>query len=282
MPSCHFLFLLLSLCINCNGDEHLVVIKLANGGTSRPFKVGPLDHNHSVLSPLWPQSLNAPPPENQSEVTGSTEVIWRDMENEEIVEEKDHTTENSVTVKAADYEETNITQSQTSDITKPTTTTATQGTRKSTKISTSTSTTKPTVKISSTTPEQPQTSQGPTSLPPLLPCHQSCLEALNSTYLIPNDNVILNAGSSLTLECQMPLVSDLILEELLWLFHPGGSVEGRCSLTRNKHLHSCPGFQALSETDYNNGTFLKQILTLSGLRANHTGDYMCQVNMISK
>lgn len=78
----------------------------------------------------------------------------------------------------------------------------------------------------------------------------------------------------------MPLVPDLFLEDLLWLFHPGGSPEGRCSLTPHKSLHSCPGFPALSETDYNNGTYLQQVLTLSSLGANHTGDYMCQVKTV--
>lgn len=77
----------------------------------------------------------------------------------------------------------------------------------------------------------------------------------------------------------MSLVPDLTLEEQLWLFHPGGTPEGRCSLTPHESLHLCPGFPAVSETDYNNGTYLRQVLTLSSLGANHTGEYMCQVRV---
>ncbi|MPC08553.1 hypothetical protein E2C01_001143 [Portunus trituberculatus] len=165
-----------------------VVVHLADGGTSRPLLVDPLNHEHPHQAMPEASALNAPPPGIQKEDVGSA---GNHQESHEGRKHNDN-------------------------------------------------------------------------------------KALNSTHLTSSDTLTLSEGSSLTLECHMPLVPELILEDMLWLFHPRGTPEGQCSLTPHKYLHSCAGFPSISETDDRNETFLRQTLAFSDMKTNHTGDYICQ------
>lgn len=282
----HHLVLLLLPLLGC------VAVTLVDGGTSPPPAVSPLSHDHSD-QPLPDASSKNEATSSQAEAAGSVEdhvEAHEKEQNNSTVEENNHTGKENGMIQVTDDGIVNVTQPkpQTSSTSTTTTSTSTR-TSTSTSISTSTSTSttthlvpsaKTTTKVTITTKDQSQNSQAPTTAqPPLHPCHLSCLGALNATHLTPNDSLALSAGSSLTLECQMPLVPELVLVDMLWLFHPGGTPEGRCSLTPHKYLPTCPGSPTLSETDYRNGTFLKQTLTLSDLGTNHTGDYMCQVQV---
>nr|XP_053636871.1 uncharacterized protein LOC128691915 [Cherax quadricarinatus] len=119
----------------------------------------------------------------------------------------------------------------------------------------------------------------PSMAPPELPCHESCIAALNKTILYGDTSLVLSQGSDLTLVCELPLNVSLYRENLIWLFHPNNSPEGQCSLTTQEFLPSCYGFQSIKNTDDRNATFLRETITLSNIQTNHTGQYMCQVQL---
>lgn len=283
--------LLLLPLLGCVTARRWVVVHLADGGTSRPIMVDPLGHEHPDQAMPEALALNAPPPGTQEEDAGSAgnhlDAHEGGGQNDNKVDDNNHAWEGETGMSQDSDEEiindaiqlnltsTSNTLTTTSISTSTTTLTSTTSTSTSTSTTTSTST-----KIAITTANQPENTQTTTNTQqPLQPCHLSCLEALNSTHLTSNNTLTLSAGSSLTLECHMPLVPELILEDMLWLFHPGGTPEGQCSLTPNKYLNSCAGFPSISETDDRNETFLRQTLTFSDLETNHTGDYMCQVQV---
>ncbi|XP_071544943.1 uncharacterized protein [Panulirus ornatus] len=116
-------------------------------------------------------------------------------------------------------------------------------------------------------------------LPPIPYCHQSCLKALNETHMYSNSSLTLSQGSDLTLICELPLNTKFYLVNLVWLFHPDNSPDGQCSLTTQEFISSCQGFQTIKNTDDRNSTLLREIITLSNILVNHTGRYMCQVQM---
>ncbi|KAG7171004.1 uncharacterized protein LOC121863859 [Homarus americanus] len=161
--------------------------------------------------------------------------------------------------------------------------TTSKATSEETKYTTTTSI-KPT-----TTPKEPMSTSyttrvSPTSPltnspPPVLPCHESCLKALNATHLYSNNSLILGQGSDLTLFCELPLDASFYIENLIWLFHPYNSPNGQCSLTTQEFISSCYGFQSVKNTDDRNDTFLRETITLDNIQVNHTGQYMCQVQI---
>ncbi|KAK4306370.1 hypothetical protein Pmani_021800 [Petrolisthes manimaculis] len=295
------IFLLLTWSSQCLTER--VVVNLADGGTSRPILLLPLEHSHDNHGPNIEVALptrRAREQEDPFDIPNPpSETDTGDTQSKDTVPPNSNNNQDVYTEHNADYSEDREEQNGVDDeghLSTPKNpqqeiikTSTMHAPAISTTMNTTTemkqTTTSPLYKTSTPysiiSPSSPKPSLPPTTLttPTPLLCHQSCLNALNATTLYTNQTLTLEQGSDLTLICELPINPSLNVENLIWLFHSLGSPEGQCSLTSQRYLASCPGFTTVTNTDDRNATFLRQVLTLANLRENHTGEYFCQVEV---
>ncbi|ROT63655.1 hypothetical protein C7M84_018459 [Penaeus vannamei] len=269
-----FLFLTLfspktSLC-----QQDIVVLKLADGGTSKPHLLLPL-HDH--IDPEMPIAAPQLSLMHKEEVSDSTQ-------DEEV-------TQASITTlpsgKRSVQQET-----QTEDARGSSPDAATGGhqstqkpTESSPEVGTTTASMLPT-ELPTWTPEKPTTlpsSTNPslstvTPAPPSL-CHQECLAALDAIRLHPHTSLTLRQGSELTLQCEVPLAPPVVMESVVWLYQSDDIAKGQCALTPKDFIPACQGFQTISHINDRNATLIKDTIGVGNLQANYSGQYMCQVQI---
>nr|XP_045621574.1 uncharacterized protein LOC123772445 [Procambarus clarkii] len=286
-------YILLLLVGGTIGHPKRVFVKLANGRTSRPILVQPFKHDHEhhgttisidkSMLPIPEALIQGHLNKTENKHTNGNDIIEEGSSLPNIVNNLPEylprvnsgiATENS-DVYSKDQRvgrgvEANLELTEIITSFPTTTKTTTTETTQTTKIpSVPPTTTKPTQAL----PDSISTAST------ALPCHESCLAALSATKLYSNGNLVLSQGSDLTLTCELPLNTTIYTDNLIWLFHPYNSPQGQCSLTTQEYIPSCHGFQSITNTDDRNDTFLRETITLSNLQTNHTGQYMCQVEL---
>lgn len=304
-------FIIIALVAQTGYHAERVHVKLANGGTSRPIVIYPFhgneNKNDKIQLPMFPiaDALFMDNPNAEHKKSDSDDAKTKDgdklvakqseVKNPLDMAQQDEPVDKKPTTSA--YEDPiGPVKTESNDENNDYPNTGHTGLT-STKISTqvpTTSSTSTTTKTPLVITSQPHTSLAPpTSLPssiapvpstdgpdPASTCHQSCLEALNTTRLYSEQNLLLSQGSDLTLICELPLdPSSFILEDLIWLYHDEGSPTHQCSLTVQEFLPLCQGFQTIKDTKDRNSTFVQESITVTNMLTNYTGQYMCQVRV---
>lgn len=262
-------------------QQEVVVLKLAEGGTSRPHRLLPLHDHHK--DPQLPSAAPQLGLRHEEDMSASTQ------------EQKDKSPKTTIKWQVTQARATvlpngkrSVDQDDAQRSSPDSTTGGYQSTLKPTEISstkvTTTTTMKPT-ELSTWTPEKSTTlssSTNPflttvTSTPPSA-CHQECRAALNATRLHPHTSLTLRQGSELTLQCEVPLAPSLVMENLVWLYQSDDIAKGQCSLTTQPFLPSCQGFQTIKHIYDRNATLIRDTISVGNLQANYSGQYMCQVS----
>lgn len=266
--------------------EERVVVHLADGGTTRPILLFPLEHSHDdqdhdteIALPIRKEQehddpFDIPNPPSETD-TGDSNNMGENTDNAENAEGQDEVDVGSLSAPKT----TQLEQNKTPTKPAPSTTTTPFNIPTENQQTTPPPLSHTSTSSSPISPSPPQPSLPPNTLTPPTPllCHQACLDALTAVTLYTNDTLKPAQGSDLTLICELPITPSVYVENLIWLFHSLGSPEGQCSLTTQRYLASCPGFTTITNTDDRNATFLRQVLTLANLQENHTGEYLCQV-----
>ncbi|XP_047489143.1 uncharacterized protein LOC125039345 [Penaeus chinensis] len=280
-----FLFLTLfslkaSLC-----QPEIVVLKLAEGGTSKPHRLLPLhDHKDSEM-PTAAAQLSLL---HEEEMSASTQ---QDEDKSQNANVKQQVTQESMTILPSGKRSVQH-ERQTEDARSSSPDSATGGfqptlkpTETSPAVRTTTASTSPT-ELPNWTPEKNTTfpsSTNPslstvTPAPPSL-CHQECLAALNAIRLHPHTSLTLRQGSELTLRCEVPLAPPVVMESVVWLYQSDDIGRGQCALTPKDFIPPCQGFQTISHINDINATLIKDTIGVGNLQANYSGQYMCQVQI---
>ncbi|XP_064112062.1 uncharacterized protein LOC135219327 [Macrobrachium nipponense] len=277
-----FMQIILYMVIPASCYSKHVFVKLADGGTSRPIRIMPLEHNHDG---------------NQKD-EAETKLPYADAlfagQQEENGNESD--TQDYAVIPQSDMSENGLSSSHNdgqiitpdkildSDLTSMddaqglTPQTEMIPTKTYTKLPSITKSLTSTLSTMSSTVSQ-SSSETTHRSKPILPCHTDCLDALKAMRLYAKPNEYLSQGSNLTLTCELPLNSSYILEDLYWLYHPENSPTHQCSLTKSEFLHSCQGFHIITDTDDRNSSFIQDSITVTNVLVNHSGQYMCQVKL---